>query len=178
MGMESGRGMVMRLTKLSDTSLIVTWCVEGRGLVKTVAKGARRPKGRFAGVLDLFYIADLQWVENRKSELHTLSEVVPVEYHQGLRGKYRDVMLAGYFTSLSEHVMEAGHCDDALFDLLKRAIGYLNSEGAGIRALEHFERELAKLSGVWDGRGLAHLAIEDAFGRLPTSRVQCIELLR
>lgn len=175
--MQSGRGMIIRLTKLSDTGLIVTWCVEGQGLIKTVAKGARRPKGSFAGKLDLFYIADLQWVESRKSDLHTLREVAPVEYHEKLRTRYRDVLLAGYFTGLAEYVLEPGQCDDEVFDLLKRGIGYLNEKGGTPRAMEHFENELAKLTGVWDGRRRSYLALEDAFGRLPIIRSQCKEIL-
>ena len=42
--MESGRGTIIRLTKLTDTSLIVHWMSEEAGLIKTVAKGARRAK--------------------------------------------------------------------------------------------------------------------------------------
>ncbi|MEO1857643.1 MAG: DNA repair protein RecO [Rubritalea sp.] len=175
--MQSGRGIILRLTKLSDTSLIVTWCVEGAGLIRTVAKGARRTKGAFSGKIDLFYIADIEWVESSKSSLHALREVCPVEYHEGLRGKYRDVLLGGYFTALTEHVMEYGQSDDEVFDLLRRAFNYLKTKGATLRAMEHFENELAKISGIWDGRRRANLALEDAFGRLPQSRSECIEHL-
>lgn len=175
--MQSGRGIILRLTKLSDTSLIVTWCVEGLGLVKTVAKGARKAKGVFAGKLDLFYIADIQWAESRKSDLHTLRESSPLEYHEKLRTQYRDVLLASYFSGLIEHVLEPGQCDDEAFDLLKRALNYLNATGGNMRALEHFENELAKLTGVWDGKRRSNLALEDAFGRLPVIRSQCKELL-
>lgn len=177
MDMQSARGIILRLTKLSDTSLIVTWCVEGQGLVKTVAKGARRPKGAFSGKLDLFYLADIQWTESRKSELHTLRESSPVEYHERLRTQYRDMLLAGYFCGLIEHVLEPGQCDEEAFDLLKRALAYLNEKGGTMRALEHFENQLAKLTGVWDGKRRSYLALEDAFGRLPVIRSQCRELL-
>lgn len=175
--MQSGKGIILRLTKLSDTSLIVTWCVENVGIVKTVAKGARKSKGAFSGKLDLFYIADLVWVESRKSELHTLREVSPVEYHEKLRTQYRDVLLAGYFTSLTEHVMEDGQCEDVLFDLLKRALTFLNEKEGSLRALEHFENELSKILGIWDGRRRSYLVIEDTFGRLPASRGQYLEML-
>lgn len=176
--MQSGRGMILRLTKLSDTSLIVTWCVEGMGLVKTVAKGARGSKGKFAGKLDLFFIAELEWVESRKSELHTLREVAPVEYHTNMRGRYRDILLGSYFTALTEHVMEGGYSEDEVFDLLRRGMNHINTEGGSMRALEHFEKELAKLVGVWDGKRRANLTLEDAFGRLPVSRSQCSDLLK
>jgi DNA repair protein RecO (recombination protein O) len=52
--MDKAHGIVIRLTKLTETSLIVHWCTREAGLLKTVAKGARRPKSPFAGKLDLF----------------------------------------------------------------------------------------------------------------------------
>ena len=35
------RGIIIRLTRLTDSSLIVHWFSEDHGLLKTVAKGAR-----------------------------------------------------------------------------------------------------------------------------------------
>ncbi|MFC4993102.1 DNA repair protein RecO [Rubritalea tangerina] len=175
--MQSGRGIILRLTKLSDTSLIVTWCVEGHGLVKTVAKGARNAKGKFSGKIDLFYLAEIDWVESRRSELHTLREVQPLEYHAGLRQRYKDVLMAGYFSALVEHVMEVGLSEEEVFDLLQRALQYLDQKGGERRGLEHFENELAKMTGVWDGKRRSFLALEDAFGKLPPTRKQCLELL-
>lgn len=175
--MPSGHAIILRLTKLSDTSLIVTWCVEGWGLVRTVAKGARGAKSSFRGKLDLFYLAELEWAESRKSELHQLRELTIKHYHSGLREHYRDLLMASYFCALCEHVIEAGHSDESMFDLLRRGLNYLDREGAGKRALEHFENELARMTGVWDGKRASYLAIEDAFGRLPKTRRQCLELL-
>lgn len=175
--MESGRGIILRLTKLTETSLIVTWCVEGRGLVKTVAKGARRAKSGFAGRLDLFYDAELDWVEGKRSELGTLTEVRVVEYREGLRNWYKNTVCAAYFCALVEHVMEPGHGDDAIYDLLARGLGYLEREEAGMRGLRHFERELARVVGVWNGKGRPEVALEAGFRGLPKVRRQCLELL-
>ena len=83
--MDKARGIVIRLTKLGDTSLIVHWCTQEAGLMKTVAKGSRRPKSPFAGKLDLFVEADLVWVPSRKSELHTLKEVDVTDFRSALR---------------------------------------------------------------------------------------------
>lgn len=173
--MESGEGIIIRLTKLSDTSLIVTWCLEGRGLVKTVAKGARRAKSMFSGKIDLFYSGHLEWVESRRSELHTLREVDVRQYREGLRKSYRNTLLAGYFCALVANVMEVGASDDLIYDLLRRGLDYLENQPADSRAMEHFEKELARLTGVWDGRRRPYLALESAFGALPAIRQQCVE---
>ncbi len=57
--MEHARGTIIRLTKLTETSLIVHWLTENDGLIKTVARGARRAKSSFAGRIDLLLLADL-----------------------------------------------------------------------------------------------------------------------
>ena len=57
--------IVIRLTRLTETSLIVHWFTEGHGLVKTVAKGARRTKSPFAGQLDLFFGGEITFGRDR-----------------------------------------------------------------------------------------------------------------
>ena len=74
--MESTEAILLRKRKFSDTTLIVSWCTELIGCVQTIAKGARRPKSPFAGKLDLFFEAEISIVRSRKTDLHTLAEVV------------------------------------------------------------------------------------------------------
>ena len=113
----------MRLTKLTETSLIVHWCTRDHGLIKTVAKGGRRAKGAFAGKLDLFFEAELNWVRSRKSELHTLSEIAVLDYREHIRKRYKDTLVASYFVELLAHVVEPDHPVPELYDLLKRGSG-------------------------------------------------------
>lgn len=173
--MRTANGIILRLTKLTETSLIVTWCVEGVGLVKTVARGARRPKSSFAGKLDLFYTAELSWIPSAKSELGTLKELVVTEYAEGIRKLYKNTMVAGYFSTLLEYVMEAGEADDDAYGLLVRAYRYLSDGPVEWKAVVHFEKELAILLGVWDVKGHVHphLCLRSAFGGLPKNRATC-----
>lgn len=171
--MRTGKGIILRLTKLTETSLIVTWCVEGVGLVKTVAKGARRPKSTFAGKLDLFYTAELSWISSSKSELGNLRELVVSEYAEGIRKRYKNTMVAGYFATLLEYVMEDGEVDDDAYGLLVRAYRYLADVPAEWKAVVHFEKQLAILLGVWDEKALPHISLRRAFGGLPKSRSAC-----
>lgn len=172
--MESGRGTVIRLTKLTDTSLIVHWMSEEAGLIKTVAKGARRAKSSFAGRLDLFVEADFEWSRSKRGELHGLREVSVVNFREGLRKSYRDALVAGYFGQLLELVLELDHPEPEMWDLLGRGLGHVEAEGASRRALHHFEREVARILGL--GKG-AHLGILQVYGKLPKSRDHCLELL-
>ncbi len=173
-GMERGRGIVIRLTKLTDTSLIVHWMTEGAGLMKTVARGARRMGSGFAGRLDLFVEAEIVWVRSRSGELHQLREVSVVDHREGLRGSYRETLLASYFGQLLEKVLEPDHGEDELFDLLRRGLDFLVREGASLRGMRHFEKEVARMLGLGGGGAIA---IEGTYGNLPRSRESCLDLL-
>ena len=175
--MEKAHGIVVRLNKLGDTSLIVHWCTEEAGLMKTVAKGARRPKSPFAGKLDLFIEGDLVWVPSRRSDLHILKEIVVTEFKTELRKSYADTVLAAYFGQLLEQVVEREHPVPELFDLLRRGLDYLTREEANRSALLHYERQLAELLGVGHEGMNAGAALERSFGGLPKGRADCLALL-
>lgn len=175
--MEKSRGIIIRLTQLTETSLIVHWCTQDEGLIKTVAKGGRRPKNPFAGKLDLFFESELNWVRSRKSELHTLREVDVLDYRESLRKRYVDTVAASYFVDLLASVVELDHPVPELYDLLQRGLNYLGYKGADRRGVLHFENELARMLGVGNSRMSAALALEHAFGSLPRARVACLELV-
>lgn len=175
--MERSRGIIIRLTRLTESSVIVHWCMEQDGLIKTVAKGARRPKSAFAGKLDLFFEAEVGWVRSRKSELHTLRELEVGDYREGLRVRYRDTVLAAYFVDLLTSVAEPDHPVPELYDLLRRGLGYIGREGADLRAMLHYEKELVRLLGVQHHQLSPLRALERAFGFHPKGRSACLEML-
>src|SRR4051812_15476797 len=125
--MESTAAILLRKRKLSDTSLIVSWCTESLGCVQTVAKGARRPRSPFTGKLDLFYEADISIATSRKSNLHTLREVALTNPFPGIRDKLARTQTAAYFVELIEVCTESDHHEPEMFTLLQRAFGYLDS---------------------------------------------------
>ncbi|NWK56306.1 DNA repair protein RecO [Verrucomicrobiaceae bacterium N1E253] len=175
--MEKSQGIIIRLTKLTETSLIVHWCTQEEGLLKTVAKGGRRAKSPFAGKLDLFFQAEMSWVKSRKSELHTLRELVVSDFREPLRHRYRDMVTASYFVDVLATVVEPGLPVPELYDLLQRALDYLRDEGADMRGLLHYERELARMLGVQHQKMSPLMSLERAFGAMPRGRKQCLDVL-
>jgi len=171
--------ILLRKTKLTETSLIVTWFTEADGRLKTVAKGARQPKSRFSGVLDLFFECEIQFVRSRKSELHALREVALNNPHEGLRLDYTRVALASYFVELIELVTEPDHPSPELYDLLKRGLGFMNAHPAETRALLHFEAELVRLLGIQGQQGVTPaVAIGRVYHRLPSARGELLKMLK
>jgi len=177
---ESTTAILLRKRKFSDTSLIVSWCSESLGCIQTVAKGARRAKSPFAGKLDLFFEAEIQIARSRKSNLHTLTEVVLTNPFGGIRQSYLRTQAASYFVELIEICTERDHHEPELFALLRRAFGYLDAKEPNLRAVSHFETELARIAGVHDVTKLKSdpaLALGNLFGRLPLSRTPLLKTL-
>jgi DNA repair protein RecO (recombination protein O) len=172
--------ILLRKRKLSETSLIVSWCTESLGCIQTVAKGARRAKSPFAGKLDLFFECNIQIAPSRKSSLHTLTEVELEKTFPGIRRNYLRTQTAAYFVELIELCTERDHHEPELFALLRRAFGYLDQNEPNLRAVSHFETELARIAGVHDARALKYnpaFALGNLFGKLPLSRAPLLKAL-
>ncbi len=169
--------ILIRTTRLTDTSLIVHWFTEEEGLMKTVAKGALRPKNPFAGKLDLFFSGEIGVVRAKSGELHILREVAISEWREGLRRKYDSALMAGYFCQLVEVAVEPGHADAEMYDLLRRGLDHLVSEEPGLRAMLHFEKQLAGLLGISGGKGTVEDSLREFLGHLPATRKQLLDRL-
>lgn len=178
---ETTTAILIRKRKLSDTSLILSWCTSTLGCVRTVARGARGAKSPFAGKLDLFYEAEIHLARSRRSDLHTLREVALTNLYPGIRATLLRMQAAAYFVELIEISTESDHDEPELFALLQRAFNFLSNNNPTLRAIAHFETELARIAGVHDSRALkanpAH-ALGVLFGRLPKSRAPLLEMLR
>ena len=175
--MDQSPAILIRLTKLSDTSLIVHWLTEDAGLIKTVARGGRRPGSPFTGKLDLFFGGEIAWEPAKRGELHLLKEISISAWRMGLRKSYLSTLLAGYCCRLLEQAVEPMHPEPELFDLLRRALDHIDEKGASERAMHHFERELARLFGVSNEYRAPDAALRDALGDLPAIRRDLTERL-
>ncbi|MDQ6860052.1 MAG: DNA repair protein RecO, partial [Verrucomicrobiota bacterium] len=170
-----------RKRKLSDTSLIIHWCTDSLGCIQTVAKGARQTKSPFAGKLDLFFEAEIEIARSKRSTLHTLREVALKNPFPGIRAGYSRMQAASYFVELIELCTESDHHEPELFGLLQRAFGYLSENDPTLRAVSHFETELARIAGVHDVSTLRSnpaLALASLFGRLPPARAALLTALK
>jgi DNA repair protein RecO (recombination protein O) len=181
---QSTAAILLRKRKFSDTSLIVSWCTQSLGCIQTVAKGARRAKTPFAGKLDLFFESEISIVQSRRSTLHTLTEVVVRNPFAGIRENYLRTQVAAYFVELIEICTERDHHEPELYSLLRRAFGYLDKNDPSLRAISHFETELARIMGV-HARSAATaspartpaFALGNLFGKLPLSRTPLLKTL-
>ncbi len=68
-------GLVLKKIPFSDTSLILKVFTRESGLVTLIAKGAKRQKSKYHGLLDFFTLNQFVYPEKSKSDILTLVEV-------------------------------------------------------------------------------------------------------
>ena len=145
---ERTQGLILRTRLLTETSLIVHWLTPDFGRIATVAKGARRSNSPFRGKLDLFYLADFSFARSRRSELHTLREVVLRETHSALRQELAWLQQAGYCAALVEQTTETDTPLPVVYELMRGLLDHLSKQPPQPQTLFAFELKLLNELGL------------------------------
>jgi len=173
-------GILVRRIRWSESSLIVTWVTDRFGAIQTSARGALRRGSAFEGRLDLFLYAEISFTLSSKSTLHSLREVQVLQPLQFQSRSYASLALASYFVELAGLVAPPMVPAPELTDLLMRALNYAANEKPTVRGLVHFERETARILGVFDESAAVppHHALEQLSGKLPGTRQIALRALQ
>jgi DNA repair protein RecO (recombination protein O) len=174
---EPSLAILLRKTRLTESSLIVTWLSESHGRIKTVAKGVFRPKSRFVGVLDSLHLCEIRFTPARSGDLHGLREASLVDAFAKVRTDYLRLALAAYAVELIERASEPEFPVPELYDLLYRLLRHLDANPGSPRALRHFEVELVRLLGVAQQGTPAEDSLEALLHRLPANRAELLNRL-
>ena len=118
MDTERAEGIVLRRQPVTESSLIVTWYTREFGKLKTMAKGARRPKGPFQGKIDLFYRDEIVFLPSRRSDLHLLHDCFLEDPHAPLRQSVTSLAAASYACELVELATEREDPNVKIYELL------------------------------------------------------------
>jgi DNA repair protein RecO (recombination protein O) len=179
--MEQTRAILLRKIPWSETSLIVTWLTEDFGALRTTARGARKPGNALSGRLDLFFQLEISFAPNRRGgDLHELREASLTTAFDAARAGSAGFYLAAYFADLAGHCTPAMQPAHEVFDLLVRALDFLQRKPASEAALVHFEKELCRILGVHDPRGRvgSRSGLASLGGGALASRAAALQFLR
>lgn len=68
-------GLILKRIAFSETSLILKVFTRESGLITLIAKGAKRPKSKFHGLMDFFTLNQFLYPEKSKSDILTLTDI-------------------------------------------------------------------------------------------------------
>ena len=163
--------LILRTYKIGEADRIVVFLTRDRGKKRGVAKGARRPRSRFAGALEPLTEARVAYFEKERRELVGLNFAETIRSPLALMGSsrsgrdVREVAAArdvdgealgyvGYFAELLDEWAQEADADERLYRLGASMLGAL-AAGAPVEPLaRYFEYWLLRLQGVYpEARG-------------------------
>ncbi len=109
------RVLVLRKTKLRETDMILTLLAEDGRQIRAVAKGLRKPGGRFGGRLEPYAVADVLLHTGRS--LDVVSEAVTVSANAALREDFDRNSAAAVLVDLLDKISVEGQPEPKLFAL-------------------------------------------------------------
>lgn len=150
MDTERADAIVLRCRPVTESSLLITWFTREWGKLKTLAKGARRPKSPLRGKIDLFYRDEILFLRSRRSELHLLHDCFLENPHAVLRRSVAQLTAAAYVCELVELATVAEDANAAVFETLAATLDGLERQ-VGDGLLIWFEMQLLAATG-WSRR--------------------------
>lgn len=123
---------ILKTYEYSETSKIIRLLTLEQGLCSVIAKGARRPKSRFGGVLEPFTDGVATYYAKEGRELHNLSSFELHRERQALGRELGRFAGAGLLTEMALRFAPAAR-DPVLFRQLRRGLDRLVNERGDVQ---------------------------------------------
>lgn len=122
MGLFETQAIILQTFKLADADKIVVCMTESAGLLRGVARGARRLKSRFGAGLEPFTVVRLSYFERESRELVSIREAEIVKSYFGAARDAEVVRALGYLAELVREFAPPHQSDEKLFRMLRASI--------------------------------------------------------
>ena len=144
------QAVVLRTYKLGETDRILHLLTSGRGKVRAVAKGVRRPGSRFGGRLEPFSHVDLQLYEGRSLDVVSQAELIAP--FSGVREEYTSSACGSVVVEAADRVAQEDERALRLYLLVLDTLRALQTRPAAPElVLDGFLFRLADLEGYGAG---------------------------
>jgi DNA repair protein RecO (recombination protein O) len=140
-GLYRDQGVVLRSIKLGEADRIVTFMTQGRGKVRAVAKGVRRPGSRFGARLEPTTHLAFQCYQGR--ELDIVTQVETIDANRALREHYGCLTHAVSMLEAVDQVAQERSRNVALYRMLAGALRTLAADPSPVVSAAFFWKLLS-----------------------------------
>ena len=143
--------IVLRTYNLAEADRIAVCLTRSAGLVRAVAKGARRMKSRFGSALEPFTLIRLAFYERENRELVSISSAEIMKSHFNLAAQLEASETLAYMGELVSEFAPPHEANEKLFRMVNACVEALEtSAGPAARlVLRYFEVWLLRLGGLF-----------------------------
>ncbi|CAN5479142.1 hypothetical protein BH10ACI1_BH10ACI1_14700 [soil metagenome] len=100
MGLFETEGLILKSYSLSEADKIIVLLTQHQGLVRGVAKGAKRPKSKFGGALEPFSIVQIEYFQKEERELVSIRQIELVKSYFECASEPRFLQKFAYLAEL------------------------------------------------------------------------------
>lgn len=147
MPLDQAEAIVLRTSPLGDQDKIVVVLTRDKGLIRGVAKGARKFGNRFGSSLEPMSHVTLFYYEKERRDLITISGCDLVESFFEIQSDLRTSLTLSYFAELIEEVVPVRAREDVLFRLLLSVLRALRMKGELVLLTRYFETWFLQANG-------------------------------
>jgi DNA repair protein RecO (recombination protein O) len=142
--------IVLRTYNLAEADRIAVCLTRSAGLVRAVAKGARRMKSRFGAALEPFTLIRLAFYERENRDLVSISSAEILKSHFDLATQPDASEVLAYMGELVSEFAPPHEANEKLFRMVSACVEALETAPESSRLLlRYFEVWLLRLAGLW-----------------------------
>ena len=150
MGLVNTDAIVLRTYNLAEADRIAVCLTRSVGLVRAVAKGARRMKSRFGAALEPFTVIRLAFYERENRELVSISSAEILKSHFDLAAQLEASEVLAYMGELVSEFAPPHEANEKLFRMVTACVEALEAAPESPRlVLRYFEVWLLRLAGLF-----------------------------
>jgi DNA repair protein RecO (recombination protein O) len=142
--------IILRTYNLAEADRIVVCLTKSSGLVRGVAKGARRMKSRFGAALEPFTLVRLSFSEKENRELVSVSSAEILKSSFELNSRLEAAEVLAYIGELVTEFAPPHEADERLFRMISACVDVLMADAEALRPITRcFEIWLLRLAGLF-----------------------------
>ena len=149
-----GPAFVLKKWDLGESDQLVSFLSLGRGKLKGVAKGAKRSKKRFGGLLSPFLLVDIHCFQNPNRELVRIEGCSLIHYYASIYGDLEKLLVGCCALEFLERVLPEHGSQEDWFQLLQGSLECLNQRAEAGPLLWVFFTKALRLLGLQPQFGL------------------------
>jgi DNA repair protein RecO (recombination protein O) len=150
MGLVNTDAIVLRTYNLAEADRIAVCLTRSAGLVRAVARGARRMKSRFGAALEPFTLIRLTFYERENRELVSISNAEILKSHFDLAAQLEASEVLAYMGELVSEFAPPHEANEKLFRMVAACVEALETSPRSARLLSrYFEVWLLRLAGLF-----------------------------
>jgi len=121
MAIQKADVIVLRTTKLRETSLIVTFFSREFGKFQAISKGVRQAGSPWAGLYEPMNRLEVIFYEKFRSDIHLATEASGLDLRGDLRKNFKASAFGYYLTEILENFSNVGEPDLIYWDLIEKS---------------------------------------------------------